>query len=110
MGGSTLIRFSTSSHPGQSGGKTAGLPMQQNHPDCSRLAQHALVLGSNGHVESDSLVPAQPVDTAIQSDLSQESVKPKSTCLATRASAIKEQGFFEAVAARIEAHQRGSTR
>ena len=32
------------------------------------------------------------------------------TCLAPRASAIKEQGFSEAVAARIEAPQRGSTR
>ena len=36
-----------------------------------------------------------------------ESVKPKSTCLAPRASAIKEQGFSEALAARIEAPQRG---
>ena len=30
--------------------------------------------------------------------------------MAPRASAIKEQGFSEAVAARIEAPQRGSTR
>ena len=41
---------------------------------------------------------------------SQEPVKPEPTCLAPRATAIKEQGFSEAVAARIEAPQRGSTR
>ena len=41
---------------------------------------------------------------------SQEPVKSEPTCLAPRASAIKEQGFSEAVAARIEAPQRRSTR
>ena len=46
--------------------------------------------------------------TAFQPDSSQESVKPKSICLAPRASAIKEQFFPEG--ARIEAPQRGSTR
>ena len=54
--------------------------------------------------------PAQPADTALQSDPSQKSDKSESTCMAPRASAIKKQGFFEAVAARIEAPQRGSTR
>ena len=39
-----------------------------------------------------------------------KSDKLKSPCMAPRASAIKEQGFSEAVAARIEAPQRGSTR
>ena len=40
----------------------------------------------------------------------QKSDKSESICMAPRASAIKEQGFSEAVAARIEAPQRGSTR
>ena len=53
---------------------------------------------------------AQPSNTALQSDSPQESAKRKSVCLTPRASAIKEQGFCEAVAARIEAPQRGSTR
>ena len=53
---------------------------------------------------------AQPSYSTIQSDSTRESAKPKSTCLAPRASAIKEQGFSEAVAAGIEAPQRGSTR
>ena len=87
--------------------------MQQNNSDCPRVAQHALDLGSSGHVQSDPSVPAQPAqltDSALQPDSSQESGEPESTRLAPRATAIKEQGFSEAVAARIEAPQRGSTR
>ena len=59
---------------------------------------------------SQSAQPAKPVDTALQSDLSQKSDKSKSPCMAPRATTIKEQGFSEAVAARIEAPQRRSTR
>ena len=54
-------------------------------------------------IESDPIEPAQPaqsVDTALQSDPSQRS----------GASAMKELGFSAAVAARIEAPQKGSTR
>ena len=82
----------------------------ENHSDCSWVAQGALVLGSSGHVQPNPTDPAQPAHTTIQSDSTQESVKPKSICVAPTASAIKEQGFSEAVAARIEAPQRGSTR
>ena len=113
MGESGRIRLSTSGHLGQSGGEVAGLPLQENHSDCSGVAQHALVLGSSDHVQSDPTEPAQsaqPVDTTFQSDPSQKSDKPKSPCMAPRATAIKEQGFSEAVATRIEAPQRGSTR
>ena len=35
-----------------------GLPVQENHTDCSRVAQHALVLVSSDHVKSDPTVPA----------------------------------------------------
>ena len=84
--------------------------MQENHLIARGWAQHALVLGPSGHVKPNSLVPAQAGHTAFQSDSSQESVKPKSTCLVPRASAIKEQGFSKAVAVQIEAPQRGSTR
>ena len=74
---------------------------------------HSPLVGSSDHVQPDSTEPAsiaQPVNTAFQSDPSQKSDKPKSPCMAPRASTIKEQGFSEAVAARIEAPQRGSTR
>ena len=85
-------------------------PLQQDYSDCPRVAQHALVLGSSGNVQSDPPVSAQSGVPTIQSDPAQELVKPEPTCLALRATAIKEQGFSEAVAARIEAPQRGSTR
>ena len=60
----------------QSGVEIAGLPVQENHSDCSRVAQHALVLESSGHIESDLTVPAQPsqsTNPAIQSDPTKES-------------------------------------
>ena len=87
--------------------------MQQDNTDCSRVAQHALVLGSSGNVQSGPTVSAQhtqPIVSAIQPGPPQEPGKSESSCLAPRASAIKEQGFSEAVAACIEAPQRGSTR
>ena len=113
MGGSGCLCIPTDSHLGQSGGEVAGLPMQENHPDCSGVAQHALVLGSGVHVQPDTLksaIPAQPSDSTIQSDTAQKPVTPQSSCMAPRASTIKEQGFSEAVATRIEAPQRQSTR
>ena len=113
MGGSGCISLLTSSHIGQSGGEVAGLPMQKNRSVCPGVAEHALVLGPSDHVQPNPTVPAQPAqsfDSALQPDHSQKSGKPKSPCMALRASAIKEQGFSEAVAARIEAPQRGSTR
>ena len=113
MGGSGCIRLPTDCHIGQSGGEVTRLPVQETHSDCPRLAQHALVLGLSDHVQSgpsQPAQPAQPADTALQSDPSQKSDKSKSSCLAPRATTIKEQGFSEAVAARIEAPQRRSTR
>ena len=87
--------------------------MQQNYTYCTRVAQHALVLGSSGHVQSNLSVLAQSTqsgDPPIQPDPAQESVQPEPTSLAPRATAIKEQGFSEAVAAQTEALQRESTR
>ena len=66
------------------------------------MAQHALVLGPSDYVQSDTTVPApsaQLSHSTIQSDPSQESVKPKFACLAPRTSAVQEQDFSEAVAA-----------
>ena len=53
---------------------------------------------------------AQPGNSAIQPDPTQKPVKSQPSCLAPRATAIREQGFSAAVAARIEAPQRRSTR
>ena len=107
MGGPGCIRLI-----GQSGGEATGLPMQEIHSNCPGVAQHALVLGPGEHVQPGPAQPAQPAqsaNTALQSDPSQKSGKAKSPCLAPRATQIKEQGFSEAVAARIEAPQRRST-
>ena len=71
MGGSGHICLPSCSHLGQSGGEVAGLPMQENHSDCSGVAQDALILGPSHHDQSDPTEPAflvQPVDTALQSD------------------------------------------
>ena len=102
MGEYGPICLPTSSHLGQSGGEVAGLSMQQDYSDCPRVAQHALVLGSSGNVQSDPPVSAQSTQSGvstIQLDPAQELIKPEPTCLAPRATAIKEQGFSEAVAA-----------
>ena len=43
LGRSGPISLPTSSHLGQSGRKVAGLPVQENHSDCSRVACLALL-------------------------------------------------------------------
>ena len=113
MGRSRRIRLPTDSHIGQSGGEFAGLPIPETDHYCPGVAQHDMVLGPRGNVQPDPIAlasAAKPTDSTLQSDPSQESDKPKSPCMAPRATAIKEQGFSEAVATGIEAPQRGSTR
>ena len=66
MVGSESIHLPTINHIRQSGGEVARLPMQENHSDCSGVAQHALGLGSSGHVQPNPTEPAQyaqPVDS-----------------------------------------------
>ena len=61
LGGPGPICLPTGSHLGQSGGEAPGLPLQQNNSDCSRVAQHALVLGPGSNVKPDPTVcPACP--------------------------------------------------
>ena len=111
MGGSGCIRLPTDRHIGQSGGEATGFSLQETHSHCPGMAQHALVLGLGDHVQSSPSQPsksAQLADSALQSDPSQKSNQPKSPCMAPRATKIKEQGFSEAVAARIEAPQRST--
>ena len=113
MGGPGCLCLPANSHIGQSSGKVNTLPVQENHSDCPGLAQHGLVLGLGEHVQPSSHLsahPAKPVNSTLQSDPSQESDKSEPACMAPRATAIKQQGFSEAVAERIEAPQRRSTR
>ena len=74
MGGSGSICLPNSSHLWQSGGEIAGLSMQENHCDCSRLAQHALVLGLGSHVRPNTSDPTnlltQPFNQTLHRNLS----------------------------------------
>ena len=106
MGGSGCICYA--SPPASilgSDGKAAGLPMQENHSDCSMVAKHALVLGSSGHVKPNFSVPAQPDNMAFRSDFSQESANLNLNAWLFEPQ-LSEQSFSEAVAARIEASPR----
>ena len=109
MGGSGPIYLPTGSHLGQGGEKLHDCPCREIIL-IARSGPTCLVLRYLVHVKSDSLVPVQPALSTIKSDSSQESVKIRSACMAHRASAIKEQGFSKAVAVKIEAPQRGSTK
>ena len=113
MGGPGCICLPTDSHTRKSGGETSSLPVQETHSNCTGMAQHDMVLGPGKHVQSSSPQPTQPtrsVNSTLQSDSSQKSDKSEPACMAPRATAIKQKGFSAAVAARIEAPQRKSTR
>ena len=87
--------------------------LQEDDNSNSGVAQHALVLGPGGNVLSNTDVPSKSprsLDSAIQRQSSQRSTKPEPSCLAPRAKNIREQGFSDQVAKRIEAPQRRSTR
>ena len=112
MGGSGLC-LSSGLPPQSSGLKGDGSRLSQNDSDCSRVAQHGLVLGYSQSISSDSFQtsPAQGSgDSAIQRASALEPQQSTSACLAPRASAIHEQGFSDKVATRIEDSQRLSTR
>ena len=84
LGRTGPVCLPTDRHFGLSGGEVAGLPVQQNNPECSRVAQHALVLGLGGTVQPDLLVCAQSAESshsAVQPDPSQKSVEPEPACM-----------------------------
>ena len=113
MGGPRCLCLPTDGHFGQSRGETSSLPVQKSNPNCTGMAQHDMVLGLGEHVQSSSPQATQPAKSAnstLQPDSSQKSDKSELTCMAPRATAIKQTGFSKAVAARIEAPQRKSTR
>ena len=98
---------------GQGGVQDPRSGSSQVGSDCSRVAQHALVLGSSQHVCSDSSLPSkrgEPADPTVQSVSPQRSPRAQPPRLAPRASSIQAQGFSNEVATRIEAPQRQSTR
>ena len=81
LGGRGPICITTNSHSGKCGGKTEGLPMQENHSYSTGVAKHALVLGSSSNLRPDPPVSAQLAqssDSTIQSDSTQESTELQS--------------------------------
>ena len=113
MGKPGCLCFSSGLSAQPSGFKGDGSRLSQDDPNCPRVAQHALVLGSGQPFSSDPIqAPASKgsSDTALQRPCPPESQQSESTYLAPRASAIQEQGFSAEVTTRIEAPQRRSTR
>ena len=107
------VPFPSSVSNGEGGQQAVRSLVSQGNPDCSGMAQHALVLGPSGAVgdgSSLSSTPSRSSDPTFQQGTSQGSGKPKSPCLAPRAQTIREQGFSSPVASRIEAPKRRSTR
>ena len=107
------VRLSSSLPSQSSHIQTGQSGLSQNDLNRSGLAQHALVLGSDKSIKSNSLQSSlgeEPVNSTVQRPSPQELESSESACLAPRASSIRRQGFSEEVAARIEAPQRSSTR
>ena len=78
--------------------KGDGSRLLQDDPDCSRMAQHALVLGPGYSVNSGSSQTSSRKGSCaatLQRGSTQESQQSESTCLAPRASVIQEQGFSD---------------
>ena len=113
MEGLGCVSLSTSCSSGTGRHQTVGPRVSTNHPDCPRMAKHAMVLGPSQLVSANSPFTSQGGEFAhstVQPVSTQRSPQPKSTCLALRATAIQQAGFSDKVATRIEAPQRRSTR
>ena len=110
---SGCLCFSPGGSPREGGLQVDGSRIQQGHSHCTRVAQHAMVLGSGQHVSTDSpksTKSREPIDSTLQPVSSQGPSQSESACMAPRAFAIQQAGFSEEVATRIEAPQRRSTR
>ena len=110
MGGSGPVCISPSSPPDKCSDKGSQPSVQKDDNSSPGLAEHALVLGSGGDVISNPILSPQSPVPAIQRQPSQGSAKSEPSCLAPRTKNIREHGFSDQVATRIEAPQRRSTR
>ena len=59
MAGARCLCFSPSGNPGTSGHQAVGPRLSKNDFDCTRVAEHALVLGSDQHVSANSPLSAK---------------------------------------------------
>ena len=85
--------------------------MSPNHPDCTGMAQHAMVLGPSQHVSSNSPLTSpngEFANSTVQPVSAQRSPQPKSACLAPRATAIQQAGFSDELQPELSLSQSGS--
>ena len=88
MGNSGCVRLSPSCIAQSSSFKSHGPGVSQNGANCTRLAQHGLVLGSGGSVYTNPFPASTPQgsgDSTCQWPPTQESHQSKPTCMAPRA-------------------------
>ena len=113
LGGTGSLQVSPGSAPVEGDSQAPGTKLQEAHSDSPRLARDAVVLGSGDTVIQDSITSSdsrRPSDSAVQRDPTQGSPQSEPARLAPRVTAIREQGFTNQVATRIEAPQRSSNR
>ena len=109
--GCVCLSSGISSQPG--GVQDGGSRFSQNDSSGSGMAKHALVLGPGKALSSGALSASTSTglgDSSLQRGSSPEPQQFEPTCLAPQACSIKQQGFTEEVATRIESPQRLSTR
>ena len=92
MGGSGHICLPNGGHLEQSGGKAAGLRIQENHSDLLAMSSQIPRCLPNLLKQTFNQTPHKNLSNLV-------------SCLALRASAFQEQGFPEAVAVQIKAPQ-----
>ena len=93
VGESGCVRIPTSFPFGQSALQSDGLGLSPNDPDCTRLAQHVLVLGPGQSVSSNSVCASTAGGSSDTSFYNWSPPRPQNsepTCLARRASTFQE--------------------
>ena len=96
LGGSGHVCVPPCGNPGQGSDQGIRPQLSSVDPDCTGMAQHALVLGSGQPLGSSSTVPLQDGQSAnptLQWVSTQGSPKSESSCLAPRAQSIQRQVF-----------------
>ena len=91
--GSLCLSSSLTTQPGNV--QSDSPKLSQNDIDCTRVAQHVLVLGPGQSITSDSIHASTAEASsarALQQATSPKPQEPEPTCLAPRTSAIQNKG------------------
>ena len=112
LGGPGSVCLPSSVSPGKSDQQDFRSLLQESHSGSPGLVQHAVVFGSGSSVIPNTHLPPQPIQSGeptLQQSPTLGYGESHPPCLVPRTVSIKEQGFFEEVAPRIEASQRGGS-